>query len=321
MIKKKHWTDWIWDAWCVISAVGIWPRFIEPNWLKVTRLTLPISTLPAELFGLKILQFSDLHWSHPFSSRLAKQLIRKANLLKPDVILFTGDFICRSKLENPEGLKKLLGNLRAPSGCFAVLGNHDYARFVTINKQGDYAIEDKCTGSTIRKGFKRLFRSVTLTKKIAPEVREVKKHEELLALLKQTPFTLLNNESRLIPVRGGWINICGLEEYTLGRFDPENAFKGYDRDHPGIVLLHNPDAVMGLKDYPGDVVLSGHTHGGQVNIPWMWKRFTCMENHAFKSGLKILNNKWVYINRGISSVMKFRWFASPELTLITFKQG
>lgn len=318
---QKQWTEWAWDAWCLVSGIGIWPRYIEPRLLEITRLTIPIANLPADLVGLKILHFSDLHWNGQFSSWFQKKIIRKANDLRPDLILFTGDFLCRSQLENPEGLKFTLESLKAKSGCFAVLGNHDYERFVTVNAQGDYDIESPSTSSNIGKGFKRLFCSVSLTKQITAQAQQVGLHKDLVALLDQTSFQLLNNTTKLIAYKGNWINICGLEEYTLGRFNPDVAFKNYNVRYPGIVLSHNPDTLPILKQYPGEIILAGHTHGGQVNLPGLWKRFTRMEHSQFKKGLKILGEKWAYINRGLSSVMKFRWFAAPELTLITLQKG
>lgn len=318
---KKQWSEWIWDAWCIVSGIGIWPRYIEPRLLEITKLALPICQLPDALVGLKILQFSDLHWNGHFSSYLQKKMIRKVNAMKPDIIVFTGDFLCRSKLEDVEGLKKTLNALKAKIGYFAVLGNHDYARFVTVNAKGDYDIEFPSSTSNITKGFKRLFQPVLLTKQITEQARQVSYHEELMALLKETPFQLLNNATHQVECNGSWINVSGLEEYSLGRFNPKKAFGNYDKRYPGIVLTHNPDTLKILKDYPGDVILAGHTHGGQVNLPGFWPRFTRIESLQFKRGLKKVGEKWAYINRGVSSVMKFRWFAAPELTLLTLQKG
>ncbi len=316
MLKNRRWADWIWDGWCLFSIIGIWPRFIEPHLLSITRLSLPIANLPAELSGLKILHFSDLHWNGRFSL-FYKKLIRKINRLKPDLIVFTGDFLCRSQLENGEGLKQLLNSLHATSGCFAILGNHDYASFVTVNSQGDYDSEIPSLDSSIGKGFKRLFHPVCLTNQVTLRASQTKMHSGLTNLLMDTPFVLLNNTTKLVSCKGSQINVCGLEEYTLGRFNPDLAFKDYDSNYPGIILSHNPDTLMTLKHYPGDIILSGHTHGGQVNLPGLWKRFTRIEHLLFKRGLKVFGKKWAYINRGISSIMKFRWFALPEITLIT----
>lgn len=319
---KKQWSEWIWDGWCILSGFGIWPRYIEPRLLEVIQLNLSIPQLPDEFVGLKLLHFSDLHWSDNFSSNLKMKLIRKINHLKPDLIFFTGDFLCRSKLENPNELKETLNLLEAKIGCFAVLGNHDYAQFVTVNSKGNYDVERLATNSTnIGKGFRRLFQTSSLTGHITENAMRVGYHEELIELLKKTSFRLLNNATIQVFYRGKGMNICGLEEYSLGRFNPKEAFKNYDKSCPGVVLSHHPDTLEMLKEFPGDLILCGHTHGGQVNLPGIWKRFTQIKHPQFKSGLKKIAQKWAYINRGISSVLKFRWFAAPELTLLTLKRG
>lgn len=315
--KKKTWCEWLWDFWCIISIIGIWPRFIEPRLLVINRFSLPIPRLPVELNGVKILQLSDLHWSGHFSSALLKKITKKVNQLKPDVIVFTGDMLCRSKLEKEKELRQFLCSLQASAGCFAVLGNHDYEQFVTVNENGDYDIEKSSMVSDIVRGFKRLIAPMRLTKQVTAEARSVDFHPILLQMLKQTPFTLLNNLSHLVKVRKSYLNICGIEEYTTGRLDAKKAFDHYNSHYPGIILVHNPDAIPQLSSYSGELILSGHTHGGQVNLPGLWKKFTCLEHQQFKRGLKKVGSKWVYINRGISSVMKFRWFSIPELSLFT----
>ena len=334
----KKWTerfwDTLWDVWCIVSIIGIWPRYIEPRLLTVTRITLPArffspsigsppfncstqETPHSSLSGLKILQFSDLHWSKHFSPSFQKKLIHKINALKPDIIVFTGDFICRSKLEDPERLKETLNALHATHGCFAVLGNHDYAQFVTVADSGDYDIEECSSQSDIVKGFKRLFQPIRLSGQVSERALKVEGHHSLMALIKETPFQLLNNRTIQVDYHGAKLNICGLEEYSLGRFRPSQAFRDYDEKYPGIVRVHNPDAIYQLTRFPGMILLSGHTHGGQVNLPGFWSRFTRIEHAQFKRGLKKLEERWAYINRGISSVMPFRWFSLPELTLFT----
>lgn len=318
-MRRKQLNEWLWDAWCCASVIGIWPRFIEPNLLSVNKLTLTLPSFSPALKGLKFLHFSDLHWDSHFSSSFAKRITSAINAMTPDFIFFTGDFICRAKLENGAGLKDFLNSLKARIGCYAVLGNHDYQEFVTVNPQGDYDVETPSKTSVIKKGFKRLFQAPTLTRQVTRRAASVKKHRELLELLADTPFQVLNNETKVVACDGQWINICGLEEYSLGKCLPSLAFKNYNNTYPGIILSHNPDTFAILQNYPGDLILSGHTHGGQVNLPWLWKRFTLLENVKLKGGLKQIGKKLGYINRGLSSIMKFRWFAPPELTLLTLK--
>lgn len=317
---SQHFTDFLWNLWCVISIVGIWPRFIEPNLLLTTPLTLPIQKLPADLEGLKILQFSDLHISPSTTDFFIQSLIRKIKSLKPDLIVFTGDFLCYSKFGDKEKLRYLLTALSAPYGCYAVLGNHDYAKTISINSEGEYDIQEN-TSSLISKGFARLTAKTVLKKRTTERAKAVEPHAELISLIQETPFLLLNNETHFVSIKDSGLNISGLGEYTLGRCQPELAFRNYDYNYPGITLLHNPDAFPLLNAYPSDIVLSGHTHGGQVNLPWLWKKFTLLENMKYKKGLFHVGNKWLYVSRGVGSVMPFRWFAPPEIVTITLERA
>lgn len=317
--NSKITSPFLWDLFCASSLIGIWPRFIEPRLIFTTRLKLSIPHLSKDLSGLKILQISDLHLHSNTSKTFLDKLVKKCQALKPDIIALTGDFICYGKLQAPDELKSLLKRFHAPYGCYAVLGNHDYASFVSINSQGDYDVIRPPTSSSLSRAFSRLKESTILTKKTTEEAKHIPLHQELVALIQETPFKLLNNDSCLISINGSKLNICGLGEYCLKKLDTKEAFKNYDPNYPGIILLHNPDGAPFLENYPGDVILSGHTHGGQVNLPWMWKKFTLLENMNFKKGLVKTHNKWLYINRGLGSVLPFRWFSPPEILLLTLE--
>ncbi len=317
----------LWDLWCCISIVGIWPRFIEPRLLAVRNLTLPLKMLPPAMPELRIAQFSDLHFYQGISPKFLKKVIRKIQAFKPHIIAFSGDFLCAAKLADPEKLKAFLCAFSAPMGCYAVLGNHDYDSFVSINDKGEYDRLGHMEVPLLR-GLRRLFRlpcvpSGTTT----PAALSIGMHLPLQELLAQTPFQLLHNETRQVPLRNSpsnsqtdsFVNVCGLGEHMLGRCLPKVAFAKYDPRYGGIVLCHNPDALPHLMPYPGDIVLCGHTHGGQVNLPWFWKRFTVLENMRFKRGLFNLGKKWAFVNTGIGEALPFRWFAMPEVLLLTLK--
>lgn len=325
MKKKQSYStrslrDFLWDIFCIASLLGIWPRFIEPRLISTTKLSLPIPHLPEALHGFKILQLSDLHLNPQISDSFLEKLVYKIKNLQPDLIVFTGDFLCYSLMQDPTRLRTLLRSFSAPYGCYAILGNHDYAECVSINKNGEYDVIEE-DSSSLGKAFKRMFTNITLKKTVTQKAQKVPLHAPLIELLSETPFRLLHNQTIQLTVNGSKLNICGLGEYMLGRFHPEEAFKNYERNSVGIVLLHNPDAAPHLKCYPGELILCGHTHGGQVNLPWLWKKFTLLENMGFKKGLIKLDKKWVYINRGIGSIIPFRWFSVPELLLVTLEKN
>ncbi|MEC7838552.1 MAG: UDP-2,3-diacylglucosamine diphosphatase LpxG [Chlamydiota bacterium] len=319
MKRKKRISDFIWDLWCCLSLVGIWPRFIEPNLIKTNKLHLPIKKLPPSLKGLKILQLSDLHLNPGMTNYFIKKLIKKIRRLDPDIITFTGDFLCFSKFPDKKRLTDLLQSIpKARYGNYAIMGNHDYSKYAYVNENGDYDVFTKNDNrkSTIVKGFERLLTKPSITKNITPEAQNTPLNEELIHLLKTTPFLLLHNESKTITVGDDKLNICGLGEYMLGKMNPKEAFSNYDPTYPGIILVHNPDSIPHLKSYPGNIILCGHTHGGQINLPFLCNRFIVVENMDLKKGLIKYHDRWVYINRGLGGVLNFRWFCTPELLLL-----
>lgn len=316
-----HFADKLWDLWCIVSLVGIWPRFIEPNMLITKRLEIPIQNLSPALANLRIFVFSDLHINSKMPQRHLVRLINKIKETDPDLILFTGDFICNSTLDDKERLLNFLNAIPvARYGNFAIPGNHDYTKYLTINDDGDYdVLANNNAGSMISKGFRRLFCSPPISGKVTARARATPLHQDLAALIAQSPFRLLHNESIPLNINGATLNICGLGEYMGGQTLPAEAYKNYNCDAHGIILLHNPDGIPLLNDFPGDVILCGHTHGGQINLPWIWQRLALMEHPRYKRGLIKENGRHIYITRGVGALMTFRWFSLPEILIVTLK--
>ncbi len=320
-LSRRSAAERLWDLWCIASVVGIWPRFIEPQCIAVTRKTIKIDRWPQELQGLKLLHFSDLHLHKDTSQQFLRRLTDKIQALNPDLIAFTGDFLCRANIGDKSRLQNFLNTLSAPLGCYAVLGNHDYAEPTTINSQGEYDLLSQDGRPYIVQGFERLFTPLKLAKTVTARALAVPPHSDLCELLNGTPFKLMHNETQQISAAGKAFNLCGLGEYTLGRTLPQQAFEQYDHNLPGVILLHNPDGLSLMDGFPGELVLCGHTHGGQINLPWLWRKFTAMENEQLKRGLVRHQKRWVYVNRGIGSLIPFRWFSMPELTLLTMESA
>jgi uncharacterized protein len=316
--KNHSIIETLWNVFCAASIVGIWPRFIEPYISSTTHLKLPIKDLSEDLIGLKIVQFSDLHLHPKVPDAFLKTLQKKILKLNPDIIVFTGDFLCFSEMQEESRMKSFFNGLKATYGCYAVLGNHDYGKFISINDAGEYDVVSKPT-STVLRSFRRFFKTAKLANNATEKVKEVKELQPLLDLIKETPFQLLNNESKQIKIKDSGLNIVGVGEYILGKCSPERAFKNYNLLYPGLVLAHNPDCFQLLKSYPGDLVLSGHAHGGQIYLPWIWRKFTLLEDISLFRGLHQRNGKWIYTTRGVGSVIAFRIGSIPEIVSITLE--
>lgn len=307
----------LWDTWCIGTVVGIWPRFIEPQLISTTRMTLPLAKLPKQSSGIRVAQISDLHLHRGVTDSFLSRLSAKTKAFNPDIVVLTGDFVCHSNLTDPVRLKALLEDIRPPGGCYAVFGNHDYSEYVCVGPNGDYDVGRACRNNNIGAGLKRLFRKPQLSRRVSEEASSVPTHESLSQLLRDAGVTILHNDTVQVAAGDAQINITGLGEHMAARCHPEAAFSGYDSSLPGLVLSHNPDSIPILEDHPGDLILCGHSHGGAVNLPFLWRRVTVLENMNLRRGLHRRGDKLAYISRGLGGSITFRWFCQPELVCLT----
>lgn len=289
-----------------LPLFGLYARFIEPSWLEETRFSVKIPHLPASFQGTKVLHISDLHFSLK-ATKAHKKAASLVSKLRPDLIVFTGDFLCYAQLRDPKELEDYLHVFQAPLGSYAVLGNHDYASYVSFGPQGKGVLLDKKLSLLSR------------FQKPHPVPQNLPANPVLEDLLTRTPFKLLHNESRIIKRGDDRLNIAGVGDWYAEDTKPEKAFASWDKSLPGLVLCHNPMSSQVLSSYPGDLLLAGHTHGSQINIPLL--RNLLLQNKALRRGLVAVGDKQLFISRGMGSHIRFRLFSRPEATLITLTKA
>lgn len=317
--ERDFWPNLAWDLWCLASIIGIWPRFIEPQLLLTKKISVAIPRMASSLEGLRIAFFSDLHIGPHTSPRFLIRLLSKIDAFKPHLILFGGDALSYSLIYKEALFRSFFSSLKAPWGTFATLGNHDYDTYTTESHTGEPLIcRERPT--SILWGLKKLFQKKPSEGVVRKE--PVGLQEELLSLFKKCNVQPLMNTTEQVGEGSLALNLTGLGDLTAGHFDPQAAFTNWNHALPGIVLGHNPNVLPSLVHYPGDLLLFGHTHGGQVNLPFFWKRLVYVSDVRFKSGLLRLGElKTAYITRGVGSCYPFRWFAPPELVLCTLKRS
>lgn len=307
--------DFLWDIWCLTSVVGIWPRYIEPNLLSITEDKIEIQNLPQDLVGLKILLIGDVHINPKSSTCFFKRAIKKIKQIAPDLILFSGDLICYSRLNNRPLLETFLHSLTAKYGCYGVLGNHDYSSYESSYKRTRNILD------TLSPIWSKVLHDFLLSEpdeKLHIPDSPIPQHSSLLSVIDNSPMKLLHNECLQIPIGKSFLNLTGLGDLGSGHFSPELAFKNYQDEFPGITLCHNPDALdHGLENFPGELIFSGHTHGSQVYLPFFGIVLNSVENQLYQRGWIQKNQKRMFITRGLSSHWKFRWCSKPEIACFT----
>lgn len=144
--------------------------------------------------------------------------------------------------------------------------------------------------------------------------------DHLISKLDSIGVKTLYNSGELIDWMGGHFYLAGLDDPFSGLPRPKKAFRYQPNDVCTIVLCHAPIGVYMLRPVRSDLVLSGHTHGGQVRIPGLGAIRTPPGSGEFEQGIYRVAKSLLYVNRGIgTSVLPIRFLCPPEITHMTIK--
>lgn len=255
---------------------------------------LSFSNLPKAFDGLKIVQISDLHLgSFGTNYEPVEEAIQLINELEPDYIFFTGDIV-NAEPSEAEPWIDIFRKMKAKSGKYAILGNHDYG----WGRQGKLTEEDKT--------------------KNAAGVTDIFKKMDLKPLL---------NEHEILEKDGDKIGLVGVENwgYTKEGWFPTRG--DYNKSTEGmndvpfqILLSHDPTHFDHhiLEKTKVDLTLSGHTHGGQfgISIPGLVEISAAKLFYKRFAGLYKEANQYLYVNRGMGYlIFPGRVGMPPEITL------
>jgi predicted MPP superfamily phosphohydrolase len=143
--------------------------------------------------------------------------------------------------------------------------------------------------------------------------------EAVAATLAACGIDVLLNRHRLVRRDGVVLAVAGVDDFSHGAVRLDDALAGVAAAAPRVVLSHNPDLIEYLP--PGlrvDVMLSGHTHNGQLHWPLIGPLTVPSQfGGRYLHGLKQVGETWLYVSAGVgTSAMPFRWGNPPELPVI-----
>lgn len=288
--------------------------------------------------GLQILHLADQHFGGDtwVRRRRLRHLRRLLPPLRPDLILFTGDF-----LHNDAGLDAVEMMLRllppARLGSFAVLGNHDYSEY---SWRQFFAGAWKGVGaaSGLRQRLAAAGGGVRSVAGLGLQIlrndrlrfaRSPNNTRELRALLELYDVRLLDNAAAPVAGQPGlWL--VGVDDFIEGAPDLAQAMAAVPEAASVLLLTHNPDLAYmippgreaGLSTtslYP-TLALSGHTHGGQVVLPWLGAVHTqgtrLPRRHAAGYFDDLPGGGQMIVSRGMGESTPFRFRCPPQVVLI-----
>lgn len=143
-------------------------------------------------------------------------------------------------------------------------------------------------------------------------------------LMDNSGFKLLMNEAIQISNEGETIYLAGLDDYMLGRPDFEQTLGHIPENSFTILLAHEPDVAKVSQSYPVQLQLSGHSHGGQIQLPFLGPIVTPPFASEYTEGFYFIGSgpeqMTLYVNRGIGTTrVPFRFLAKPEVSIFTLR--
>lgn len=143
--------------------------------------------------------------------------------------------------------------------------------------------------------------------------------------LRSRGITVLNNTNSLIKIGETFINLCGIDDYYTRSYSLDSAFNKVDGRRFTILLSHAPDIIFENKNIPADLILSGHTHGGQVRLPIIGALVAPGQGFfpKYNKGLyKLDNGNLLYIDSGVgTSTLPIRFHNRSQISLIRIKKS
>lgn len=245
--------------------------------LRLTQWAVPLPRLPADLHGLRLAHFSDLHVHPNLPPEYVDSVLRVIAGLGADLVVFTGDLLsAKATFLHPH--RAAFAAVQAARGKYAVLGNHDYY-------------------------FRRT--------------------EPVLDFLRETGWQVLRNENLLLPGTAGRVSLIGLDDPVTGRDDFSQALRDLPAETVRVMLAHTPDIIEAAAGNEVDLVLAGHTHGGQVVLPFLGPPAVPSEYGAkYAWGLFNCRGARLVVTRGVGTVLpNVRFNCPPEVVLLTLARG
>ncbi len=259
----------------LILGLGLlYSRFIATSGLKVKEYKVVNNKITDSYHGLKIIHLSDIHYNSTINEKELNNIVDKVNEIKPDIVVLTGDLIDERLSYDKDIIINCLSKIEAKLGKFAVSGNHD----IPLD---DYNY-----------------------------------------IIKESGFTSLDNKYELIYSKTSEpiiISGIGYGDEDIGikteQYDKYISELKADDIKPiySILLVHEPDTVDNLDLNKYDLVLAGHSHGGQVRIPFIGKLYTPQGAKKYYDEYYKISNTDLYISSGLgTSMYKFRLFNRPS---------
>lgn len=260
----------------LIGFIFLWARYISTSGLIVNEKKIIKSNLPESFNGLKVVHLSDIHYGKTISKNKLNKIVEKINLINPDIVVFTGDLIDKDiEITN------------------SMINDISDTLYKINSKYGSYSIKGNHDYSS----------------------------DSFLEIMEKSNFKVLENSYDLIyNEKKDYIYIGGLSSSIKTNIDYEKTFEYFYVENNNkaifkLMLMHEPDNIDNVLEYQlVDLALAGHSHGGQVRLPYFGYLMKVKGAKKYPESHYIVNTTDLYVSYGIgTSTYPFRFFNKPSI--------
>lgn len=279
----------------ILVAAGLallaYASLVERNWFALRTHRVPC--LPPGSKPVRVLHISDLHFRR--GQRLKRAFLGRCAQTNPDLVVGTGDFL--GGADAVDATVEAMTQIRPTAAALFVLGSNDYY------------------GSMPSNPFKYF---------MGPSNRRKPKGKlnpwrELVDGLEQRGWRLINNTATGVTIDGlGAVDVVGLDDPHLRRDDITVA-SPRDGDGFRLAVVHSPDAAPALAGLGYDLIVCGHTHGGQVRVPGVGALVTNSTlPRSMARGLHRMDGAWLHVSAGMGTnpYTPVRFACRPEACVL-----
>lgn len=260
----------------IILLLVIYARYEGTNGLITKEYKIETADISNSFDGIKIVHFSDLHYKRIINKDRTKEIVDEINLINPDIVIFTGDLIDKDFDVSDEDIEDLTLLLNNI--------NSKYGKYAIIGNH-DYVRDD----------------------------------DILNDIYNNSSFVLLKNSYDIIyGDNNDKLFIGGVDTYSYDKADIDKTMEYFEDNEDidyKIILVHEPDYIDTITSkYNVNLVLAGHSHNGQINIPFIKEMFLPYGSNKYYENYYIVNDTPLYVSSGIGeSRINFRLFNRPSI--------
>lgn len=259
----------------ILIGVALYSRFLGTKGLIVKEYGISTNEISNNFHGLKIAHISDIHYGRTTKIKDLKNMVKEINKLKPDIVVLTGDFFDNdSEIKELDQIIDVMNEIDVTLGKYAITGNHD----LFVNNWESF--------------------------------------------IDKIGFTNLNDTYDLVYYKDDSpILISGLSSNTNNKINASDRIKptmdyleSLDGNIYSILLTHEPDYIDTFNYKAFDLILAGHSHNGQINLPLIKNLILPDGSKKYYKNYYSLGNTDLYISSGIGcSTLNFRLFNKPSI--------